>query len=100
RSLWTAPLGIAQLTECDTPVTLLLAGSVVVTLPVVGLLIFARRLLISALPPGGEKRLSDERAPPCRQSCPDRCLVHRGTQPGDRGHRLLARAAVDRGDPR
>ncbi|HLS14190.1 MAG TPA: carbohydrate ABC transporter permease, partial [Beutenbergiaceae bacterium] len=31
RSLWTAPLGIAQLTEFDTPVTILLAGSVVVT---------------------------------------------------------------------
>src|SRR5690625_5570953 len=33
RSLWTAPLGIAQLTEFDTPVTILLAGSVVVTVP-------------------------------------------------------------------
>jgi len=55
RSLWTAPLGIAQLTEFDTPVTILLAGSVVVTIPVVVLFIFAQRLLISGLATGAEK---------------------------------------------
>ena len=55
RSLWTAPLGIAQLTEFDTPVTILLAGSVVVTIPVVLLFVFAQRLLISGLATGAEK---------------------------------------------
>jgi len=55
RSLWTAPLGIAQLTEFDTPVTILLAGSVVVTVPVVLLFMFAQRLLISGLATGAEK---------------------------------------------
>jgi len=55
RSLWTAPLGIAQLTEFDTPVTILLAGSVVVTIPVVVLFVFAQRLLISGLATGAEK---------------------------------------------
>lgn len=55
RDLWTAPLGIAQLTEFDTPVTILLAGSVVVTIPVVVLFIFAQRLLISGLATGAEK---------------------------------------------
>ena len=55
RELWTAPLGIAQLTEFDTPVTVLLAGSIVVTIPVVLLFIFAQRLLISGLASGAEK---------------------------------------------
>lgn len=55
RELWTAPLGIAQLTEFDTPVTVLLAGSIVVTIPVVVLFIFAQRLLISGLATGAEK---------------------------------------------
>ncbi|WP_147917127.1 carbohydrate ABC transporter permease [Ruania zhangjianzhongii] len=55
RELWTAPLGIAQLTEFDTPVTILLAGSIVVTIPVVVLFIFAQRLLISGLASGAEK---------------------------------------------
>lgn len=55
RDLWTAPLGIAQLTEFDTPVTILLAGSIVVTIPVVVLFVFAQRLLISGLAAGAEK---------------------------------------------
>lgn len=55
RELWTAPLGIAQLTQFDTPVTILLAGSIVVTIPVVVLFIFAQRLLISGLAAGAEK---------------------------------------------
>lgn len=55
RDLWTAPLGIAQLTEFDTPVTILLAGSIVVTIPVVLLIVLAQRLLISGLATGAEK---------------------------------------------
>ncbi|SEE65486.1 carbohydrate ABC transporter permease [Ruania alba] len=55
RDLWTAPLGIAQLTEFDTPVTILLAGSIVVTIPVVLLFVLAQRLLISGLATGAEK---------------------------------------------
>ncbi|WP_246465015.1 carbohydrate ABC transporter permease [Ruania alkalisoli] len=55
RDLWTAPLGIAQLTEFDTPVTILLAGSIVVTIPVVLLFVLAQRLLISGLAAGAEK---------------------------------------------
>lgn len=55
RDLWTAPLGISQLTDFDTPVTILLAGSIVVTLPVVLIFVFAQRLLVSGLAAGAEK---------------------------------------------
>lgn len=55
RDLWTAPLGIAQLTEISVPVTVLLAGSVVVTVPVVVLFFIFQRFLISGLTVGAEK---------------------------------------------
>lgn len=55
RSRWTAPLGIAQLTDFQVPVTVLLAGSITVTLPVIVLFFLAQRYLVSGLTAGAEK---------------------------------------------
>lgn len=55
RSLWTAPLGIAQLTEFSVPVPVLLAGSIAVTIPVVLGFFFSQRLLVEGLTQGAEK---------------------------------------------
>lgn len=55
RARWTAPLGISQLTDFQVPVTVLLAGSITVTLPVVVLFFLAQRYLVSGLTAGAEK---------------------------------------------
>ncbi|WP_350347402.1 carbohydrate ABC transporter permease [Agromyces sp. G08B096] len=55
RTLWTAPLGISQLTDFNVPVTVLLAGSIAVTLPVVVLFFLAQRYLVDGLTSGAEK---------------------------------------------
>lgn len=55
RPLWTAPLGIAQLTEISVPVTVLLAGSIMVTAPVIALFFIFQRFLVSGLTAGAEK---------------------------------------------
>lgn len=55
RPLWTAPLGIAQLTDFQVPVSVLLAGSIMVTLPVVVLFFLAQRYLVAGLTDGAEK---------------------------------------------
>ncbi|MDF2829996.1 MAG: binding-protein-dependent transport system inner rane component, partial [Mycobacterium sp.] len=46
RALWTAPLGISQLADFNVPVTVLLAGALAVTAPVVVLFFFAQRYLV------------------------------------------------------
>ncbi len=55
RDRWTAPLGISQLTDFQVPVTVLLAGSITVTLPVVVLFFLAQRYLVTGLTAGAEK---------------------------------------------
>jgi multiple sugar transport system permease protein len=55
RERWTVSLGLAQLTDIGVPATVLMAGSVAVTLPVVGLFFVAERLLVSGLTAGAEK---------------------------------------------
>lgn len=55
RALWTAPLGIAQLTEFSVPVPVLLAGSIAVTIPVVLGFFISQRLLVEGLTAGAEK---------------------------------------------
>jgi multiple sugar transport system permease protein len=55
RALWTAPLGISQLSDFNVPVTVLLAGSIAITVPVVVLFFFAQRYLVDGLTSGAEK---------------------------------------------
>lgn len=55
RERWTVALGIAQLTEFTVPVTVLMAGSIAITLPVLVGFFAAQRLLISGLTAGAEK---------------------------------------------
>lgn len=55
RALWTAPLGISQLADFNVPVTVLLAGSIAVTVPVVALFFVAQRYLVDGLTSGAEK---------------------------------------------
>ena len=55
RELWTAPLGISQLADFNVPVTVLLAGAITVTVPVVILFTVAQRYLVDGLTAGAEK---------------------------------------------
>ncbi|GGM28041.1 carbohydrate ABC transporter permease [Promicromonospora citrea] len=55
RELWTAPLGIAQLGDFQVPVTVLLAGSIAVTVPVVVIFFLAQRYIVSGLVQGAER---------------------------------------------
>lgn len=55
RPQWTAPLGIAQLTDFSVPVPVLLAGAITVTIPVVILFSFVQRFLAEGLTTGAEK---------------------------------------------
>lgn len=55
RDLWTLPLGVHQLDSTEVPATLLMAGSVIITLPVVVLFFAAERFLTEGLTAGGVK---------------------------------------------
>jgi multiple sugar transport system permease protein len=55
RELWTAPLGLSQLTDFQVPVTVLLAGSITVTAPVIVIFFLAQRYLVAGLTSGAEK---------------------------------------------
>ncbi|MDR5699235.1 carbohydrate ABC transporter permease [Agromyces aerolatus] len=55
RALWTAPLGISQLSDFNVPVTVLLAGALAVTVPVIVLFFVAQRYLVEGLTAGAEK---------------------------------------------
>lgn len=52
---WTVSVGLSQLTDQAVPVTVLMAGSVALTVPVVLLFFMAQRFLVSGLTAGGEK---------------------------------------------
>lgn len=56
RDLWTVTLGIQQLNDLNgSPETVLMAGCVVITVPVVVAFAFAQRLLVEGLTSGGVK---------------------------------------------
>lgn len=56
RENWTVSLGLSQLSgSLEVPTTVLMAGSVILTVPVVVLFFFAERLLVDGLTAGAEK---------------------------------------------
>ena len=55
RENWTISLGIAQLSEFSVPPTVLMAGSIAMTLPIVIVFMLAQRALLSGLTAGAEK---------------------------------------------
>lgn len=52
---WTLPLGLMQLDTQEVPKTYLMAGSVIITLPVIGLFFFFERFLTRGLTAGAVK---------------------------------------------
>ncbi|MQA79319.1 MAG: ABC transporter permease subunit [Streptosporangiales bacterium] len=55
RDRWTVSLGLAQFSDVGVPVTVLMAGSIAITLPIVVLFFAAERMLVSGLTAGAEK---------------------------------------------
>jgi multiple sugar transport system permease protein len=55
RPNWTVSLGVSQLVTVETPATTLMAGSVILTLPIIVLFLFAERLMTEGLTRGAEK---------------------------------------------
>src|ERR687889_383194 len=56
RERWTVSLGLSQLSgSVEVPTTVLMAGSVVITLPIVVLFFLTERLLTEGLTSGAEK---------------------------------------------
>lgn len=55
RDRWTISLGIAQLSDFSVPPTVLMAGSIAMTLPIVVTFMLAQRALIAGLAAGAEK---------------------------------------------
>jgi multiple sugar transport system permease protein len=52
---WTLPLGLQQLNSQEVPKTLLMAGSVIITLPIIVLFLFFERFLTKGLTAGAVK---------------------------------------------
>lgn len=55
RDLWTLSLGVAQLDNQEVPKTMLMAGSVIISLPVIFLFFAAEKFLTEGLTTGGVK---------------------------------------------
>jgi multiple sugar transport system permease protein len=56
RDRWTVSLGLAQLSgSIEVPTTVLMAGSVVLTIPIIALFFASERLLVEGLSAGAEK---------------------------------------------
>lgn len=55
RELWTLPLGLQQLDNQEVPKTVLMAGAVIMSLPVIVIFFFAERFLTEGLTAGGVK---------------------------------------------
>lgn len=55
RHRWTVSLGLQQLNDVGVPITVLIAGSLLVTLPVIGLFFGAQKLLVAGMTSGAEK---------------------------------------------
>jgi multiple sugar transport system permease protein len=55
RSHWTVSLGVSQLKSIETPATTLMAGSVILTVPIIIMFMLAERLMTEGLTRGAEK---------------------------------------------
>lgn len=55
RELWTLPLGLARLDSQEVPVTALMAGSLIVSIPIIVLFFFFERFLTQGLTAGAVK---------------------------------------------
>jgi multiple sugar transport system permease protein len=55
RDNWTISLGVSQLKNIETPATTLMAGSVILTIPIIVIFMFAERLMTEGLTRGAEK---------------------------------------------
>jgi len=55
RSNWTVSLGVSQLKNIETPATTLMAGSVILTIPIIILFLLAERVMTEGLTRGAEK---------------------------------------------
>jgi multiple sugar transport system permease protein len=55
RSNWTVSLGLSQLKNVETPATTLMAGSVILTIPVIVLFLLFERVMTEGLTKGAEK---------------------------------------------
>jgi multiple sugar transport system permease protein len=55
RNNWTVSLGVSQLKNIETPATTLMAGSVILTVPIIVVFMFAERLMTEGLTRGAEK---------------------------------------------
>jgi multiple sugar transport system permease protein len=55
RSNWTVSLGVSQLKNIETPATTLMAGSVILTIPIIALFLLAERVMTEGLTRGAEK---------------------------------------------
>jgi multiple sugar transport system permease protein len=55
RDNWTVSLGVSQLKNIETPATTLMAGSVILTVPIIVIFLFAERLMTEGLTRGAEK---------------------------------------------
>jgi multiple sugar transport system permease protein len=55
RPNWTVSLGVSQLTNIETPATTRMAGSVILTIPIIVLFMFAEKLMTEGLVRGAEK---------------------------------------------
>src|SRR5215218_766877 len=55
RDNWTISLGVSQLQNIETPATTLMAGSVILTIPIIVIFMFAERLMTEGLTRGAEK---------------------------------------------
>ena len=52
---WTLPLGLQQLDSQEVPRTFLMAGSVIISIPIVIIFFFIERFLTGGLTAGGVK---------------------------------------------
>ena len=55
RDNWTVSLGVSQLQNIETPASTLMAGSVIITVPIIIAFLFAERLMTEGLTGGAEK---------------------------------------------
>ena len=55
RDNWPVSLGVSQLKNIETPATTLMAGSVILTVPIIVVFMFAERLMTEGLTRGAEK---------------------------------------------
>ena len=55
RNNWTVSLGVSQLKNIETPATTLMAGSVILTVPIIVVFMLAERLMTEGLTRGAEK---------------------------------------------